>query len=73
MNIDQYYKQLEGAKILKYCGQLGTDEYSLNGFPTFIVKLENGKTMKVEVSRDEEGNDGGFLFQSPATILIEGK
>lgn len=51
-----YYSQLEGCTIVKY---LGEDEY---GFPTLLVKYPDGETHKVQISRDEEGNEGGFLF-----------
>ena len=69
MNIDKYYKQLEGAKILKFCGVLGQDEYTFEGFPTFMIELENGQRMKIEISRDTEGNDGGFLFMDTVNII----
>ena len=61
MNMNEYYKQLEGAQIVKYHGIKGSDEYT-DGFPTFTVRMKNGEVLKIEVSRDEEGNDGGFLF-----------
>ena len=55
-----YYGQLEGVQIVKY---LGTEESDWgDGFPKFLVKYPNGETHEVTVSRDEEGNGGGFLF-----------
>jgi len=51
-----YYKQLEGMKIHKYMG-MGTD-----GFPRFILKKRGYEDAQIEVSRDPEGNEGGFLF-----------
>jgi hypothetical protein len=52
---DRYYVQLEGATIHSYVGM--NEE-----FPTFDVKLKNGQIVRLEVSRDPEGNGGGFLF-----------
>lgn len=62
-DINRYYKQLEGATIVEFCGVLGEDEYTLEGFPTFKVRMPSGDLFMVEVSRDQEGNGGGFLFQ----------
>ena len=55
-NFDDYYKQLEGMKIHKYMG-MGDD-----GFPRFILKKRGYEDTQIEVSRDPEGNEGGFLF-----------
>lgn len=52
---DRYYSQLEGATIHYYVGM--NEE-----FPTFDVTLSNGKIVRLEVSRDPEGNGGGFIF-----------
>ena len=57
---ERYYKQLEGATINKFIGMAGEDEY--DQFPTFEVTLSNGQIARIEVSRDPEGNGGGFLF-----------
>ncbi len=58
----KYYGQLKGFAISNvefvYCDS--TDSY----FPTFVMKKKGYETIKVEVSRDEEGNGGGFLFIS---------
>ena len=58
----KYYGQLKGFSIsnvdFAYCED--TESY----FPTFIMKKKGYETIKVEVSRDEEGNGGGFLFIS---------
>ena len=52
-----YYGQLEGAKITKFW--MGDD-----GYPTFgLVHPELG-ALVIEVSRDPEGNDPEFLFIS---------
>lgn len=52
---DRYYSQLDGATIHSYVGM--NEE-----FPTFDVKLSNGQIVRLEVSRDPEGNGGGFIF-----------
>ena len=58
----KYSGQLKGFAIsnvdFAYCKD--TESY----FPTFIMKKKGYETIKVEVSRDEEGNGGGFLFIS---------
>jgi len=54
--MNEYYSQLEGYKIKKYLGE-GDD-----GFPAFLLTAPHYKDIKIEVSRDPEGNDGGFLF-----------
>ena len=58
-----YYEQLIGATILHY--EEVTDEHALDPFPVFLMKLEDGTKVQVDVSRDEEGNGGGFLFIAP--------
>ena len=50
-----YYGQLEGATIVKFLGI--KDEY-----PTFLTKYKDGAHHNIQVSSDEEGNDGGVLF-----------
>jgi len=52
----RYYKQLEGAKIVRYYG-MGKD-----GFPSFEVELPNCQIIRIEISQDPEGNGGGFIF-----------
>ena len=56
MDMNEYYKQLEGFSINKYLGE-GKD-----GFPKFLLKAPNYPSVTIEVSADEEGNSGGFLF-----------
>jgi len=60
MDMNEYYKQLEGFSINKYLGE-GED-----GFPKFLLKAPNYAPLTIEVSADEEGNYGGFLFISDA-------
>ena len=56
-----YYSQLEGATIVKFLG-MKEEQYAHGAFPQFKVKLKSGEEIMVEVSKDQEGNGGGFLF-----------
>ena len=58
----RYYKQLAGATIISFEG-MHKDEYSYDeGFPCFKVKFRDGSFGLLEISRDPEGNGGGFIF-----------
>jgi hypothetical protein len=62
----RYYGQLEGATIVKYLGEKDEDDYN-DGFPTLLVRFPDTDTVRgaeyeIQVSRDPEGNGGGFLF-----------
>jgi hypothetical protein len=61
MTMKKYYGQLQGCVIEKFVGFVheGGD-----CFPTFILRAPNGDRLKIEVSRDPEGNGAGFLFVS---------
>ena len=59
---EDYYGQLVGMTIIK-SGITEGDEYEA-GFPFFILQAKDGDKVKIEVSKDEEGNGGGFLFIS---------
>ena len=58
----RYYSQLEGAKIISFKGRIGLECSEDQDFPQFSVRLANGKLIKIEISQDEEGNGGGFIF-----------
>ena len=60
IDLGHYYEQLIGATITGF--ELIEDEYALNPFPCYYMTMEDGTKLKVEVSRDEEGNGGGMLF-----------
>ena len=60
MNMDEYFSQLVGATINSYSSN--EEDPSIDPFPTFVMTLKNGEKVTVEVSRDPEGNGGGFLF-----------
>lgn len=57
---NKYYSYLEGAQILKFNG-MSEYEYG-QGFPSFSVKFADGSIGDIEISQDEEGNGGGFIF-----------
>jgi len=63
---EKYYKQLEGATILRFDG-MNADEFNPydHGFPGFLVRLADGTHTTIEISRDSEGNGGGFIFGLP--------
>lgn len=65
-----YYSALNGAKIIRFLGTV-PDEWGGNGFPQFLVKLATGQIIEIEISKDPEGNDGGFLFGLPDFTLPE--
>jgi hypothetical protein len=59
MNMEKYYSQLVGAKIIGF--RFVEDEYALDPFPVFTLRL-GGQTVEMSLSMDEEGNGGGFAF-----------
>ena len=61
----KYYSALEGATIQKFV-EMREDEFGGKPFPVFLVKFADGSVGEIEVSQDEEGNGGGFLFGLPA-------
>lgn len=65
IDMGQYYEQLIGATVTHF--ELVEDEHALDPFPVFLMTLDNGSKVQVDVSRDEEGNGGGFLFIAPAS------
>ena len=67
----RYYRQLEGATIIQFVG-MNEDEYSSgDGFPCFKVKLRNNNYALIEISKDPEGNGGGFIFGLSAPDMKE--
>lgn len=57
----RYYSQLEGAKIVSFKGMVD-EEYTDSEFPTFVVKTAKGELLEISISKDPEGNGGGFIF-----------
>ena len=37
----------------------------MSDFPSFKVKFKDGSISDIEISQDEEGNGGGFIFGLP--------
>ncbi len=58
----KYYNQLKGFKIESFDMVDSGEEY-VKDFPCFVLTKGKQKLV-VEVSQDEEGNGGGFLFIS---------
>lgn len=55
----EYYQQLIGCKITGF--RFESDELG-DDFPIFTAITENGEELDLTVSRDPEGNGGGFIF-----------
>jgi hypothetical protein len=55
--LERYYANLEGFTVEET--GIGSD-----GFP-FLIMRKGEEVLKIEVSRDEEGNGAGFLFGLP--------
>ncbi len=55
-----YYGQLVGSQITAF--RLEPDEYGDDPWPTFTLKMPEGDTLEMTLSRDPEGNGGGFAF-----------
>ena len=62
MDLPAYYRQLIGFRLEADDGAYGSGE----AFPTFTVQAPDGETLDVPLSRDPEGNGGGFAFIGPA-------
>lgn len=60
----RYYRQLVGSTIIEFVGVNGGDSFN-EGFPCFKVRFKDGTYGLIEISRDPEGNGGGFLFGLP--------
>ena len=59
MDMNKYYSQLVGAKIIGF--RFDDDDYALQPYPVFTLRL-GGQTVEMTLSMDEEGNGGGFAF-----------
>ena len=59
MNMKKYYGQLVGAKIVGF--NLENDDWSSKPWPVFTLELGKQK-VKMTISKDAEGNGGGFAF-----------
>ena len=59
MDMHNYYSQLVGCKIVDF--KFEKDEDALAPFPVFTLQLGDQK-VELSLSKDEEGNGGGFGF-----------
>lgn len=59
---NKYYSYFEGATILKFNGMIDDDPTAHGAFPQFTVKFKDGTIGNIDISQDEEGNGGGFIF-----------
>ena len=58
-----YYAQLVGAKITAF--RMEADEFGDDPWPIFTVITPGNETLEITLSRDPEGNGGGFAFIAP--------
>jgi len=56
----EHFSQLIGHTIKEF--HFNDTEHGLNPFPIFVTQDKKGNTYQVDVSIDQEGNGGGFLF-----------
>jgi hypothetical protein len=67
---DKYYGQLKGFQIVSYkMEREDIGEGFIIKFPTFILQ-RGQQQIKISVSQDEEGNDGGFLFVEESEEIV---
>ena len=55
-----YYAQLVGFTVTGF--EFEEDEFGGAPFPVYIMSHPDGAEVRVTVSRDSEGNGGGYLF-----------
>jgi hypothetical protein len=60
MDMTAYYAQLIGSRITGF--RTEQDDDCGDPWPIFTVETETGEELNVAVSRDPEGNGGGFAF-----------
>lgn len=65
MDMDFHYRQLIGFKITDF--RMEENEFGGDPFPVFTVVSPDNQALQITVSRDSEGNGGGFLFLEEAT------
>ena len=51
---------INSIEISKFLGI--SKEEDIDGFPQFLLTKKGYEDILIEVSKDEEGNGGGFLF-----------
>ena len=63
-----HYKQLIGHTITEFC--VDSDDQDIEPFPILITEYK-GKQYQVVISKDPEGNGGGFLDINPITMELK--
>ena len=56
----EHFSQLIGNTIKEF--HFIDSKHGFNRFPIFVTQDKKGNTYQVDVSMDQEGNGGGFLF-----------
>lgn len=62
-DVNAYYRQLVGSRITGF--RMDPDEFGDDPWPTFTLTMPKGDTLEMTLSRDPEGNGGGFAFIAP--------
>lgn len=60
--LNKYYNGLKGFTVESF--YLNDSDKSIEPFPTFTLRKGN-QVLTIEISRDSEGNGGGFIFGLP--------
>jgi hypothetical protein len=60
MDMTAYYAQLIGSRITGF--RMEHDELGDAPWPIFTVATPDGQALDIALSRDPEGNGGGFAF-----------
>jgi hypothetical protein len=59
--MEEHYRQLIGFHIVGF--RFERDEYGDDeGWPIYMLKNDKGEEIDLVISRDPEGNGGGFAF-----------
>jgi len=61
--LTKYYNGLKGFKVESFF--LNDTDKSIDAFPTFTLR-KGDQVLTIEISRDSEGNGGGFVFGLPS-------
>ena len=59
MSMTKYFEQLIGFRIIGF--QFEADEFGGKDFPVYMLE-KDGVKVAATVSKDAEGNGGGFIF-----------
>lgn len=64
MDMHAYYAQLIGSRITGF--RMEPDDDCGDPWPIFTLATQTGEQLQLVLSRDPEGNGGGFGFIEPA-------